>query len=366
MKRDMFVPEGKITNPKCHRYNFNSNRNGRKVNYDGQLVNATSGLIQGCGDSPLNAGVCLAPLINTVNKMMSETPGDSLTLGLIDDVTLCGHESKGYEATECFRSAGPPRGCVLNVPKTIIYALDSLAKVAPGTLAGAQRILATEGIDVGSKRESDGMRLLGTPIGTPKFSVKYVRQRWLQKYVPVLEALRTVRHPHAKWRIFGSLSISSGMVHILRTTPPHHIADVLRELDDSIMSFFEEQIAGCKLQPWQKQLARLPISLGGFGISPLHVLSPCAYLASLLANKAAIIALRKATSPDVVKRIDSKIAAVVALLNQTYPSARLPELNEKTKQRDLVRAVLEDQVEEILALCPEKYKDRISALIKGQ
>lgn len=115
-------------------------------------------------------------------------------------------------------------------------------------------------------------------------------------------------------------------------------------------------------------IVELSFKRGGFNLMPLQQRSPIAYLCSLLANKDAIVALRKAASPDIGARIEAELKHTLALIQKMFPGAKLPEfkdLSAKTRQRDLVHIVTEHKVDEIIALVPQQHQTRIRALILG-
>ncbi len=95
---------------------------------------------------------------------------------------------------------------------------------------------------------------------------------------------------------------------------------------------------------------------------PLHILSPCAYLASLLGNKKEVLALR----PAATERLEKEIAETTALIQQLVPSAKLPKLSASTKQRDLVKCCSDALREELLAECAAAGDHRACALLRTQ
>jgi hypothetical protein len=141
----------------------------------------------------------------------------------------------------------------------------------------------------------------------------------------------------AAWRLWQRLSLTGGMTHIFRTTPTELLQEELAAIGARIRQFAEAAIFGRKLEEKEWRLAEMPFALGGWSFVPLDVIAPCSYLASLLANKEAIVEMR---SPEVLARLEAKISTTVALIQQTTPSAKLPELKATTKQADLVHAVM--------------------------
>ena len=97
---------------------------------------------------------------------------------------------------------------------------------------------------------------------------------------------------------------------------------------------------------------------GAWNFVPLDILAPCAYLASLLANKEAVLKLR----PNALERLEGQIKATIELIQKTIPSAKLPEMSPTTKQRDLVRACKQAKYDQLL----EEADTRARALLRAQ
>jgi hypothetical protein len=147
-------------------------------------------------------------------------------------------------------------------------------------------------------------------------------------------------------------------VHIFRTTPTHLIQSSFPEIEAGIRSFLGRAVFGGALSDLEWEIVQLPYGFGGWNVTPLEILAPCAHLASLLANRDAVLELR----PLSRERYEAKVQAAAALLKTICPNANLPELTPKTKQRDLVNACMEARAKELML----KLDERTQALLRGQ
>ncbi len=328
--------------------------------YQGNFIEVIIGLIQGCAFGPGSCGLALSELIQLANDLLKDLDENSFNVNLMDDMTFGGDEVAIVKTAMFLSVEGPEKyGAIVNPPKTIVYVLDPELKVPEIQIPNAKRIVATgiEGIDVGSKREEDGTRLLGSPVGSIEFCEKFTENLFQTKYSPILQKIMDIRHPPTAWRLFQRLSISGGLIHLFRSTTPRLIAKPLPKIEARIREFAGIAIFGRNLTDQEWEICQLPFSLGGWNMVPFDVLSPCAYLASLLANKTAVLALR----PDAGERIDRDIKATVELILKNDPSTKLPDLKSTTKQKDLVRAVMETRAEKLL----QRVDPRTKALLLG-
>ena len=329
--------------------------------YDGHLIKVTIGLIQGCGMGPLACVLALAKLItDAFNKLLEKDP-TAFSVSLMDDMNFCANESDVVETAKYIAEIGPDScGAYLNPPKTVIYVLDSDLKIPEKTLDHVKRIVAVQknGIDVGSRREDDGTRLLGSPVGSDEFCLKYFQDRFRTIYEPMMEKIAALNHPAAAWRLWQRLSVDGGMIHVFRSTPPNLLEKAFPDIEKKTRIFLSTAIFGRSLTDLQWKICQLPFSLGGWNFVPFQVLAPCAYLSSLLANREAVLKLR----PDAKDRYEKEIQEIAELILKNDPSAKLPEFSSIPKQKDLVRAVMESRLNTLL----ETVSPRTKALIIGQ
>jgi len=113
----------------------------------------------------------------------------------------------------------------------------------------------------------------------------------------------------------------------------------------------------CNISEEEWNIVQMPFSLGGWNFIPLEVLSPCAFLASHLANREAVLEFR----PDTAERYDEETRKTIELIKKNDPSAKLPELKQTTKQKELVEAVMQSRFESLYA----KADNRTKALLLG-
>ncbi len=127
----------------------------------------------------------------------------------------------------------------------------------------------------------DGLELLGCPIGTPDFCSKYVSGRVI-KIRQALSNLNLIEDPQIEIALIRSCLGLPRFAFALQTAPPCQIAPAIQEFDDLIEEVFLDRF-GLSLSPDQHSQARLPISLGGFGLLKASDSAAPAYLGSLVA-----------------------------------------------------------------------------------
>jgi len=358
--RLMFIAGFKELFPFIYRYVFSRYRGGRPVAFAGGLfIWALQGLLQGCGFGPLLCAICLAPLFMAFEAKLRQKDPEAMTVALMDDLTGCGDIDALVEATEEFEKNGPQYGAILNRPKTIFYILDPIAQIPTKTIPGTTWIKPEKGIHYAPKI---GARVLGTPIATSvskenDFEAKFLLDHFNRKCDSIFPLITGLNHPQVAWRLFKRLNVQSGIMHILRTTPPDSLRSSFPEIESKIKEFLGTAVFCCVLTDQEWTIVQLPFDLGGWNVTPLEILAPCANLASLLANREAILSLRSGAA----ERLDAEIKATTALIIKTCPNARLPELKPTTKQKELVRACMEARAAEFLANADE----RTQALVRG-
>lgn len=360
LNRENFVALIKKDFPELYPYINLVYAGERQTIYGGEIIRITRGLLQGCGHGPLLCGLGLGALINMAQSVLSKFDPESSNVSFMDDMTYLGDERGAVNATKCIADNGPEKyGAEINAPKTIMVALDPMNKEPEERFPNAKRIIMAErdGFDVGSQREDSGTRLLGSPIGSKEFCVKYLQNRFKEKYESYFTEILSMNNPTVAWRLYQRLSVNGGLTHVFRSTPPHLIAEALPDIEKKMRKFVSIAIFGRALTEMEWNICQLPFSMGGWNFTPLDVLSPCAYLASLLANRTAVLELR----PLAAEKYDSQIRQTTELILKNDPSAKLPQLNEETKQKDLVRAVMESRFDTLHA----KADVRTKALLLG-
>jgi len=344
-----------------YRYFINLYSGTKSTIYNGHTITIYTGSLQGCGLGPTACAMALAALFWMAFMLLLELDPSAFNVNLMDDMTFGGNEEALFKITEFIASEGPEKyGAFLNPPKTILYVLDSDLKEPTLIYKDVKRIVVTskDGFDVGSKIEDDGIRFLGSPIGSPEFCAKWLTNRFKVNYEPLMDKIAALNHPSAAWRLWQRLSLEGGMIHVFRSTPPHLLEKSFPQIEKKIRSFVGAAIFGRLLSDQEWKICQLTFSLGGWNFIPFEVLAPCAYLSSLLANRDAVLALRN----DATTRYDDEIKAITELILKNDPSAILPDLKSIPKQKDLVRAVMESRAATLL----ESVDARTKALLIGQ
>ena len=124
---------------------------------------------------------------------------------------------------------------------------------------------------------SNGLVVLGTPIGTDEFvsrSCSYIvsKEKTLLSKIPRLGNLQVLS---LLLRYCGV----SKMTHLLRSVPPSLIGSAANQHDCNVLSCFES-IVGCQLSPspLQERQLEIRIAQGGFGLQPATARSHQAFL----------------------------------------------------------------------------------------
>jgi hypothetical protein len=145
-----------------------------------------------------------------MEKIISSAEGDKLMLAIVDDITVCSKTSAIVEVISSVNPSPPPEvgRFFLNVSKTISF---------PTCLAGPSLIPdptpsgMPEGV-VCMKRgppEKNGVRLLGSPIGSSEFKAQWIHDRIDSKLLPLLKQIEN--NPTSASTSFAVLSLSSAL-----------------------------------------------------------------------------------------------------------------------------------------------------------
>jgi hypothetical protein len=253
-----------------------------------------------------------------MEKIISSAEGDKLMLAIVDDITVCSKTSAIVEVISSVNPSPPPEvgSFFLNVSKTISF---------PTCLAGSSLIPdptpsgMPEGV-VCMKRgppEKNGVRLLGSPIGSSEFKAQWIHDRIDSKLLPLLKQIEKFNQPHICLHLIRRSLTLLGLVHAARTTDPRSILPELERVDELILNALAKSVFCSNLSPAQKKLIQLPVSLGGWGFTSLKLIGLTGYIASLSTCLPQILALRPASAPRLQETLDS----VVELLKKNYISS---------------------------------------------
>ena len=128
----------------------------------------------------------------------------------------------------------------------------------------------------------EGLEILGTPVGSVEFVQRLVDQR-IQEEQKLWEAISWVPDLQCAWQIL--LQCAGPRCHLfLRTLPPSQSAEYARQHDVGMMTIMEALLSGLTGDTDQndtaRQIASLPMRLGGLGLRSARRISPGTYWAS--------------------------------------------------------------------------------------
>ena len=147
----------------------------------------------------------------------------------------------------------------------------------------------------GWKWQSDGIKLLGAPIGTKDFCESVTAKR-VAKAQQLLEQLEEYGHAQGALLTLRHCASWCKLVYSARTTPPQLHSESLKRFGIGLRSALDG-LLGDSIPDHSWELAQLGLSHGGLGLRDPVRHAPAAYLASLAQNK------------DLCMRIDSNFDA---------------------------------------------------------
>jgi hypothetical protein len=148
--------------------------------------------------------------------------------------------------------------------------------------------------ELGIKQSSQGIVILGTPVGSEHF----IRNHLRKEVDDVLEVLRKISRAAELGRTNSVWATSQGLYHLtrdcanqllrhlLRTVEPTLTIDEFKTVDDATMStvldIFDIMESDELVSDVIRSRIRLPGSLGGLGVTAYVTAAPCAYLGCIM------------------------------------------------------------------------------------
>jgi len=272
------------------------------------------GSSQGCPFAALLACLILHDVLTPIDKQLQrraqarkiahQTSDDSfgsmaVIMCYVDDTTVSIHYDDLRYFLDAFAEAGPPLGCVLKEQKCKI--LTSTNKISPLPLLSQQHkedlLYALNTYCGGTEygEVTDGMRILGHPIGHKDFVTTY-QNKTIQKIRSTVTSLKSlVKDPQISVSIY-KYSLQHYAKHLLFTDVLHsptlshaykHHRTNFTTTVDSITKTYISQILGdpdstsTSIPEHAWCIASTPTGLGGLGFSDLSTIAIKSYVIPL-------------------------------------------------------------------------------------
>jgi hypothetical protein len=321
--------------PEMGRYLIAEYRAKKKMIYDGHVIHSTKGLIQGQSEGPAACCANEDQILQEVRRLILE---EDLVVALMDDISVITEEEIAIKVLEFIKTEGPKYGFQLNVPKTVVMPTCVVHGIKPEPKSpnwpkGISWIGDSDGVELG--KEDKGARELGSFIGTKEFITKQVIKKIDEKIAPMAELVYKFNDGHCAWQVIKRIPALTGLDYIWRTTPIELLGEANAHYDKLIREMFERAVIGKKLTAEEWERAQLPTPVG-WGLTPAWIKSLAGYTASLNSNFDEIVKLRKDSAPRTQKTLES----LVDLIRSHLPAGSTFELTAKTKQSDIVAAIL--------------------------
>ena len=232
---------------------------------DGSVILSTAGAHQG---DPLATALFSLVLNKLVKRIRDKFPELDLQVWFLDDGTVIGKTEVVRQVFELICTEGPALGLYINPDKCNLYwpiedpAWDTFPEEVNKT--------------------TEGVKLLGTPIGTEAFVQKTVAKT-VHKIWNSLQALADVGDPQSEMLLLRACVGYPKIVFHIRCNSPFTINEQIAEFDSHINDSLD-RIIGYSLTHAQREQSSLPFSRGGYGIPIALDLCHAAYAASVAAS----------------------------------------------------------------------------------
>jgi hypothetical protein len=203
-----------------------------------------------------------------LDQLKSEFP-DVTLFAFLDDVTAAGDSGDLVALANRFSTIAKERGLELNRGKSELF-------LPPG-----QQQPADTG-DMQIKR--DGVRVLGSPVGSSSFEDQWCQQQIRQMKKIILLKTETSIPVQSRYLLLRD-SVVPSFNHLLRTVPPANRENATSEFDGAIEEI-SSQLLGMDVFEDSHELSsctqlHLPLRFGGLGLVKASSVSTAAYVASV-------------------------------------------------------------------------------------
>ena len=232
----------------------------------------------------------------------------------LDDGILVGSRRDILEAFNILDEHGKQFGLFLNPKKCVLYA-ENVQKEYWDTFPAEIH------------RAYDGIRLLGSPIGTASYIQNFAAEK-VDEILKLMNKIKDLENPQLELILFRSGATFPKINFLLRTVDFETIKDQIQKFDWNINDSLEH-VVGEKLDSFSRDLWSLPLSMAGFGIPFASEVAPAA-LASSIGNTWELQKLQNVTKPR------ESFPCTVDFLQSKLPNLILNIQNlTKMKQKDL-------------------------------
>jgi hypothetical protein len=231
---------------------------------NGEIILSTGGVQQG---DPLGPAL-FALALNVIVKKIAAEPGCKdllLNVWFLDDGTLCGPIDAVKKAFEVIISEAPSIGLELNRSKCCVFWPNADCNILSSQFPGVSV-------------RSDGIIVLGSPVGDPQFCQDDLINK-MESLFELVEASTELDDPQLQLILLRACLGLPKVVYHLRTTPPNIMSSIASTFDKR-MSPYITQIVGCELSPAARFMWGLPFSAGGFGLPEASSIYRAAFYAS--------------------------------------------------------------------------------------
>lgn len=229
-----------------------------KIGNGQETINSCSGVQQGCPLAPLLFSLVLQEIIK---KVAVRVPTLKINLWYLDDGHLAGNAFDLLACLDLINEIGPTYGLTLNLSKCIV--LGNRTSIFPQEVT----------------RATDGLVVLGSPIGTNNFISKVINEK-IRAAALVLFKSQALQDPQQEMLLLRCCTGAPKMVYWLRTCRPDAIEAEILKLD-LIIDDALQHILGAPIFGDKRNIIHLPLSLGGLGIAKATWSKEAAFVSSV-------------------------------------------------------------------------------------
>ena len=217
----------------------------------GQKLYCTTGVQQGDPLGPLLFSAGIHEVVSSCNVNFPEVWG----CWYLDDGSLVGPLEALERAIAYLLSRLKEIGLQINFSKCHLLTV--------GDITLYPHLAAMKGHGIG---DNEGLRILGTPVGGKQFTKDFLDHNVTQQVESFCEAVEALGSVQVGITLLKHCTGLCKVVHLMRTLPPTTLGDLPSTVDEIVLQSFQT-ISGIVMTPLMVTQVRLPVSMGGFGIS---------------------------------------------------------------------------------------------------